>query len=188
MILAGGRCVAGADAGEALLVDRARAGDGEAFGLLVRPHLEALYAFARKVGPGTDAAADIAQETLIRARPHLDGYRADGPFRSWLFAIAWRAAHTEGSPLRRLPLPKPPEELPEGPNPEAGPEDQSVARRPLAAGGRGSGHPAGAGAGDHPAGRCDWAVVIDGSRGTGHPHRNTQDASLLRQAPSEAPG
>jgi len=124
-------------AGEERLLTAARAGDAAAFAALVRPHLDALVAFSARVGPGPDAAEDVVQDTLLRAWRHLDGFRGDAPFRTWLFSIAWRAARTEGARVTRAPLPA--AELPEVQSPEPGPEERGV-RADLAARAHGALH------------------------------------------------
>ncbi len=112
------------DAGERALVAAARAGDGEAFSALVRPHIDALLAFARRAGADPASAPDVAQETLLRAWRHIEGFRGACAFRTWLLAIAWRVARTEGERAGRRPQPR--EDLPDLAADEPGPEERSV--------------------------------------------------------------
>jgi len=124
-----------AEPGADPLLRAACAGDGEAFAALVRPHLDALHAFVRRVGPGPDAADDILQDTLVRAWRRLGTFRGESPFRTWLFSIAWRVARTEGARVARAPVQA--ADLPEAHSPDPGPEEQCV-RRDLAARARGA--------------------------------------------------
>ncbi len=69
------------------LVRRARAGDGEAFAVLVRAHGDAIYRLAlRMVGP--DGAEDVAQAAFLRAWQGLDGFGGGAAFGTWLYRIA----------------------------------------------------------------------------------------------------
>ena len=75
------------------LVDRARNGDREAFGDLVRRYQDTVYTLAmRLVGP--DLAADVAQEALIRARRAMPRFRGDAAFSTWLHRITVNTAWT----------------------------------------------------------------------------------------------
>jgi RNA polymerase sigma-70 factor, ECF subfamily len=70
------------------LVDAARTGDAQAFGLLVRRHQKRIYRLAvHLLRDGADAE-DVTQETFVRAYAALD--RFDGrsePF-TWIYRIA----------------------------------------------------------------------------------------------------
>jgi RNA polymerase sigma-70 factor (ECF subfamily) len=74
------------------LVERARKGDPDAFGVLVeRHHRAALRAAAAALGAADDAD-DAVQEAWIAARDRLADFRGDAAFRTWLLAIVWRKA------------------------------------------------------------------------------------------------
>ncbi len=74
------------------LVERAREGDSDAFGVLVeRHHRAALRAAVTALGT-PDEADDAVQEAWIAARDRLDGFRGDAAFRTWLLAIVWHKA------------------------------------------------------------------------------------------------
>jgi RNA polymerase sigma-70 factor (ECF subfamily) len=75
------------------LVERARAGDREAFGELVWRHQDTVHTLAlRLVGP--NLAADVAQEALIRAWRALPRFRGDASFGTWLHRITVNTAWT----------------------------------------------------------------------------------------------
>ncbi|MBK6514784.1 MAG: sigma-70 family RNA polymerase sigma factor [Polyangiaceae bacterium] len=70
------------------LIDRARRGEAEAFGLLVRRHQRRIYRLAAHLTRNAPEAEDVTQETFVRAYQALD--RFDGrsePF-TWLYRIA----------------------------------------------------------------------------------------------------
>lgn len=70
------------------LAARFRAGDSEAFSILVQPHLDALFAFClRLVGTEVDAE-EAVQDTVFRALRACASYQPDRPFRPWIMAIA----------------------------------------------------------------------------------------------------
>lgn len=72
---------------DAVLVGRAREGDAEAFGALVRRHLQAAYAVAlARVGEPADAE-DVAQDSFIVALRRLDELGDPARFVGWLISI-----------------------------------------------------------------------------------------------------
>jgi RNA polymerase sigma-70 factor, ECF subfamily len=80
---------AGVALSECELVERAIAGDGDAFGELYRQHLNAIYRYVYyRVGEVKDAE-DLTEQTFLKAWHALPGYRDCGhPFASWLYRIA----------------------------------------------------------------------------------------------------
>jgi RNA polymerase sigma-70 factor (ECF subfamily) len=77
---------------DAELVERARTGDPDAFGVLVeRHHRAALRAAVAALGR-VDEADDAVQEAWIAARDRLADFRGDAAFRTWLLAIVWHKA------------------------------------------------------------------------------------------------
>lgn len=73
---------------DADLVVRARDGDERALGELVARHHAAAYRLALSMVDDPDVAADVAQDTFLRAFRGLDRFRGDATFRTWLLAIA----------------------------------------------------------------------------------------------------
>ncbi|MFT5291718.1 MAG: RNA polymerase sigma-70 factor (ECF subfamily) [Planctomycetota bacterium] len=75
-------------AGEvAALVERAKAGDREAFGLLARCHYRRVYVTALNLVGNHEDAEDLAQDTFVRAHRALGWFRGDGAFAAWLRRI-----------------------------------------------------------------------------------------------------
>jgi predicted RNA polymerase sigma factor len=65
------------------LVTRARSGDLEAFEMLFRAHQAGIYSFVRSQIRNAEAAADLTQETFVRAWESLPRLREPGAFRGW---------------------------------------------------------------------------------------------------------
>jgi RNA polymerase sigma-70 factor (TIGR02960 family) len=91
------------------LVDRARAGDGQAFAELVGPHRRELQVHCyRLLGSALDAE-DAVQESLLAAWRGLAGFEGRASVRSWLFQIATRRClNALRSASRRPPMDWPP--------------------------------------------------------------------------------
>lgn len=77
---------------DAELVERARGGDGAAFGTLVERHRSAVYRAALAVVGSPADAEDVAQEALVAAYQKLGGFRGDAAFKTWVLSITWRHA------------------------------------------------------------------------------------------------
>jgi RNA polymerase sigma-70 factor (ECF subfamily) len=69
-----------------------RNGDPQAFHSLMRPHLPALLALARRQCRDGHWAEDLLQEVLVRAYRGLPGFRGEAALRTWLFRILVRLA------------------------------------------------------------------------------------------------
>jgi RNA polymerase sigma-70 factor (ECF subfamily) len=83
------------------LVDRARHGDREAFGVLATGAVDRLYAIARLILRDTELAEDAAQEALVRAWRDLPTLRDVGRFDAWLYRLVVRACADVGRHRRR---------------------------------------------------------------------------------------
>ncbi len=82
------------------LIRRATQGDTAAFEELVVRHKQALYGYALGMTGGDHAAAaDILQETLLKAFLNISRFRGDCAFITWL----WRIARNEFADYRRSP-------------------------------------------------------------------------------------
>ena len=86
---------------EAAWIQRARAGDVDAFGHLVRLYQTPVYNLAYRMLGDRMEAEDAAQETFLRAFKSLDRYDPARPFRTWLLSIA--AHHCVDRLRRRRP-------------------------------------------------------------------------------------
>jgi RNA polymerase sigma-70 factor (ECF subfamily) len=76
------------EAGDDVLVESARLGDYAAFEALVRRHQRRVYAVAMGIVKNPAEAEEVAQETFLSAFEHLDGFRGEARFSTWLFRVA----------------------------------------------------------------------------------------------------
>jgi RNA polymerase sigma-70 factor (ECF subfamily) len=70
------------------LVERALAGDGDAFGEVVRRWERKIYALAYGITGNAEEARDATQETFINAYRNLPRFRGEAQVSSWLHRIA----------------------------------------------------------------------------------------------------
>ena len=73
---------------EAQIVRRVLEGDVNAFEDLVTEHEKGVYAIAQRMTGNAEDAADMAQETFIKAYNSLSSFRGDSKFSVWLYRIA----------------------------------------------------------------------------------------------------
>ena len=79
------------------LIDRARRGDRDAFGILVVRHQDRIYnAVLRFCGDAGDAA-EVVQRAFVNAWRRLDSFKGDSAFSTWMYRIAFN----ESVSLRR---------------------------------------------------------------------------------------
>lgn len=83
------------------LVERARAGDRDAFDTLASGVVDRLYAIAGLVLRDTDRAEDAVQETLVRCWRDLHSLREAARFDPWLHRLLMRAINDEFRTGRR---------------------------------------------------------------------------------------
>ncbi len=69
-------------------LDRARAGEQTAFGLLVETYQRPVFALTYRMLGNYSEAEDAAQETFLRAYSRLHQYDPQHKFSTWLFSIA----------------------------------------------------------------------------------------------------
>src|ERR1700736_1050621 len=68
-------------------VARARAGDADAFRVLVERHSNPLFRLAFRMTGNEQDAEDVVQETLLRAYRRLAKFDERASFRTWLYRI-----------------------------------------------------------------------------------------------------
>ena len=72
------------------------------FRLIMLPHMDAAYGFARYLARNSQTAEDVVQDALLRAFRGFDGWRGDNP-KAWLLAIV-RNCYLDTVIARRDPL------------------------------------------------------------------------------------
>ena len=85
------------------MADPSQDARGEAFMGLLGPHLTSLTRMARSLTKNTYDADDLVQQTLLKALLHLDQFRQEASFKTWLISIAineLRGAHRKQASSR----------------------------------------------------------------------------------------
>ncbi|MBT8336008.1 MAG: sigma-70 family RNA polymerase sigma factor [Gemmatimonadetes bacterium] len=102
-----------------VLVRRARAGDEEAYGRLVRRYMKSAYAVALSVTSRHEDAEDAAQEAFLVALQRLEECRNPERFAGWLLTIVRnRSRNLVRRESLRTAEPLPPGASGRGPTPE----------------------------------------------------------------------
>jgi RNA polymerase sigma-70 factor (ECF subfamily) len=86
------RLSSGAPVSENELIDRARAGDEDAFAELVTAHADQVYGALRRFGLDRDEAEEVALEVFVRAWRGLDRFEGRSKLSTWLYRIAFNEA------------------------------------------------------------------------------------------------
>jgi RNA polymerase sigma-70 factor (ECF subfamily) len=73
---------------ESVLVTQAREGDMQAFSALVRRYEGKIFRLAMHVTQNREDAEDVLQETFMKAYEHLDQFKGDSKFYTWIVRIA----------------------------------------------------------------------------------------------------
>ncbi len=120
---------------EAMLVDRARQGDREAFRRLVETHQGNVYYAALGLLRNPDDAEDVVQEVFIRTYKSLDRFRGQARLSTWLYRVTLNACRDHQRKRRfislqqSLGLVKEPESQWVEERPDADPERAAVSTR-----------------------------------------------------------
>jgi RNA polymerase sigma-70 factor (ECF subfamily) len=92
-----------ADSGDASLVARLRAGDEEAFEIVVRTYSGRLLAVTRRILCNDEDARDAVQDALLSAFRSLERFEGGSLLSTWLHRIAVNAALMKLRTRRRKP-------------------------------------------------------------------------------------
>ncbi len=74
------------------MVHLAKGGDLNAFEALTSRHEQRVYSLALRMLRHEQDAQDVTQQTFLSALEHLDGFREEASFKTWLMSIATHAA------------------------------------------------------------------------------------------------
>jgi RNA polymerase sigma-70 factor (TIGR02960 family) len=85
------------------LLTRARAGDGDAFGVLTGPHRRELLVHCYRMLGSLQDAEDALQDTLLAAWQALGGFEGRASIRTWLYRIATNRCLNALRSARRRP-------------------------------------------------------------------------------------
>jgi RNA polymerase sigma-70 factor (ECF subfamily) len=69
-------------------LDRLRASDEAAFGILVDRYSTDIYSVLYRLTQGAEEAADLTQDTFLRALRSIKAFRGDSELKTWLIRIA----------------------------------------------------------------------------------------------------
>jgi RNA polymerase sigma-70 factor (ECF subfamily) len=81
-----------ADATDAELVRRAKAGEFDALERLATRHEQQVYSLALRILRQREDAQDVVQQTMLSMLENLTGFREESSFKTWLMRIATHAA------------------------------------------------------------------------------------------------
>lgn len=93
-----------AEYNESLLIGRAKAGDNQAFELLMRHYLNSVYFFLFQLVREGALAEDLTQESFLKAWQNLHRFDETKKFRTWIFTIAKHTAFDALRKKREIPL------------------------------------------------------------------------------------
>lgn len=89
------------DPDEATIVQRAREGDREAFGELVRKYQRLIFRVVGGFLRNPADVEDVAQEAFVKAFGAMSTFRAGAPFAPWMIRIATRTSYDRLRQKRR---------------------------------------------------------------------------------------
>jgi RNA polymerase sigma-70 factor, ECF subfamily len=87
--------------GDADLIRRAQAGDGDAYGKLVVKYQDLVYNAVYRMVNREDQAADIAQEAFVKGWRALASFEGRAQFGTWIYRIAINACISDRRGLKR---------------------------------------------------------------------------------------
>jgi RNA polymerase sigma-70 factor, ECF subfamily len=81
------------DASDLAVVARVRAGDQDAFRVLVERHSRSVFRLAFRLSGHEQDAEDIVQETFLKAFRQIAGFESRSSFATWLYRITVNCSH-----------------------------------------------------------------------------------------------
>lgn len=86
------------------LIANYKAGNEEAFVVLLDRYMKPLYGFALQMVRESEVAEDIVQEAFIKVWKHLDRFDQNKSFKTWIFAITKNTAFDSLKKRKTLPF------------------------------------------------------------------------------------
>ena len=80
--------VAARGSDDPVFIDKLRAGDAVAFETLIDLHSGDIYAVLFRLTESAEEAADLTQDTFLKALRSIKSFRGDSELKTWLFRIA----------------------------------------------------------------------------------------------------
>ena len=80
---------------EIQLIQRALAGDQQAFEMLYETHLDELFAFLNQFSEDREQVKDWSQRAFIKAFKKLGHFKGNSRFKTWLFTIGLNEMRTD---------------------------------------------------------------------------------------------
>jgi RNA polymerase sigma-70 factor (ECF subfamily) len=77
---------------DAAIAERVKAGDTDAYRLLVERHSRSVFRLAFRVTGNEFDAEDVVQEAFLRAYRQIGSYESRANFGTWVYRIAWNYA------------------------------------------------------------------------------------------------
>jgi len=96
------------------LIIKAQSGDFDSFNRLITDNKDKIYRLALKLSGNRDDAADIMQETFLKAVDNIDKFRLESSFGTWLYSIALNTFRSRLDDNKKMPLKTIEEYLPTG--------------------------------------------------------------------------
>jgi RNA polymerase sigma-70 factor (ECF subfamily) len=85
---------------EESLLGQCRAGDTQAFRILVQRYQDRAYGLALRLLRSEPDAEEVTQDAFVRAWRALADFRGDSSFGTWLYRIVWRRAVDRAAVMR----------------------------------------------------------------------------------------
>lgn len=85
---------------EQALIEQCLHGDPDAFGELIRPYQDRLFNMLYRLVGHAEEAAELQQESVLRAFRALSAYKGESSFYTWLYRIAVNVVCTNRRKLR----------------------------------------------------------------------------------------
>lgn len=99
--------------------NRRSADEGRALqGQILSPYLDRITRWALRITSDREEAQEVAQDALVAICSHMDGFRGESRFSTWLYTIVRNHAFKRAARRRETPVDELPDQPASGPGPE----------------------------------------------------------------------